>query len=644
MDDFTHPQMQEARQALNKFGEFDETMVRKSIGDSWRRCLLAGLNPNDKPQGNVTSHTDLYQRRQKMEAVVRMVRPELEFVTQQAGTPNLLVALADQDNVVVDEIMDTQFENSSDGKAMPIGSFWEEHRRGTNAIGTGFYLGKSSLITRSEHFFTGDCHLFCSSAPVFNSKDQVIATIGATSQLEGHQHHTLSLIQIAAVNVENQLFLQAHTHDMIIKVHLRHDYLESQFAGRIALNKDGLIVGANQVARHFIKSLTGQRASNHYDLLAGQFNHLSRSLMSGEVVKVEANIEKGFTTEFFVRLMATHSQNHTAQYKQHADAEVEALLPSDPILPTRNPSKSFTNARVFRDAMLRHNLRLGKKAIQRGLPVMLIAGPGMGKNRVAEELHDQLHAHENFINFNCSTAHIDPVNSRLIAKLAPNSASTAVQGSNFGTNISGTLYLDRIDLLDINSAPILNELLDQIIQPRGMGNNSGGWVIISSTETNNIETMQEGLLKDLHIRLSGFLLFLPQLKSRSDFRQLCESMVASISSLHSLSSDSVDALRNSDAISNLSDLDWSVRTLLTYLPEGVIRSDAVVRTLGQRHTTIIACPRCVGRVTKEARCLQIRQMIRQCNGNIALAARSLRVSRNTVYLHAPCKSTKGVNE
>ena len=644
MDDFTHPQMQEARQALNKFGEFDETMVRKSIGDSWRRCLLAGLNPNDKPQGNVTSHTDLYQRRQKMEAVVRMVRPELEFVTQQAGAPNLLVALADQDNVVVDEIMDTQFENSSDGKAMPIGSFWEEHRRGTNAIGTGFYLGKSTLITRSEHFFTSDCHLFCSSVPVFDSKGQVIATIGATSQLEGHQQHTLSLLQIAALNVENQLFLQAHPYDMIIKVHLRRDYIDSQFAGRIALNQDGLIVGANQAARHFIKSLTGERASNQYDLLAGQFNHLSKSLMSGKVVKVQANIEKGLTTEYFVCLMPTHSQNHTAQYKQHMELEAEALLRSDPILPTRKPSQGFTNARVFRDAMLRHNLRLGKKAIQRGLPVMLIAGPGMGKNRVAEELHDQLHAHENFINFNCSTAYIDPVNSRLIAKLAPNYASTAEHGSNFGTNIRGTLYLDRIDLLDINSAPILNELLDQLIQPQGMGNNSGGWVIISSTETNDIETMQDGPIKDLHLRLSGFLLFLPQLKSRSDFRQLCESMVASISSLHSLSSDSVDALRNSDAISNLSDLDWSVRTLLTYLPEGVIRSDAVVRTLGQRHTAIIACPRCVGRVTKEARCLQIRQMIRQCNGNIALAARSLRVSRNTVYLHAPGKSTKGVNE
>ena len=403
-------------------------------------------------------------------------------------------------------------------------------------------------------------------------------------------------------------------------------------------------MGANQAARHFIESLTGERASNQYDLLAGQFNHLSKSLMSGKVVKVQANIEKGLTTEYFVCLMPTHSQNHTAQYKQHMELEAEALLRSDPILPTRKPSQGFTNARVFRDAMLRHNLRLGKKAIQRGLPVMLIAGPGMGKNRVAEELHDQLHAHENFINFNCSTAYIDPVNSRLIAKLAPNYTSTAEQGSNFGTNIRGTLYLDRIDLLDINSAPILNELLDQLIQPQGMGNNSGGWVIISSTETNDIETMQDGPIKDLHLRLSGFLLFLPQLKSRSDFRQLCESMVASISSLHSLSSDSVDALRNSDAISNLSDLDWSVRTLLTYLPEGVIRSDAVVRTLGQRHTAIIACPRCVGRVTKEARCLQIRQMIRQCNGNIALAARSLRVSRNTVYLHAPGKSTKGVNE
>ena len=57
--------MESSRETLERLGDFDETVVRKPIAESWRRCLSAGLDPNDKPQLHVTSHTDLYQRRQK---------------------------------------------------------------------------------------------------------------------------------------------------------------------------------------------------------------------------------------------------------------------------------------------------------------------------------------------------------------------------------------------------------------------------------------------------------------------------------------------------------------------------------------------------------------------------------------------------
>jgi transcriptional regulator of acetoin/glycerol metabolism len=403
-------------------------------------------------------------------------------------------------------------------------------------------------------------------------------------------------------------------------------------------------VGANQIATNFIKSVTGQCVLQNHDLFAGQFNYLIKSLISGEVVKVQVNIEKRLNTEFFARLVPTHRHNHSLQYKQHEGLGGQVFLPTDSIFPRHKPHTECTHKRIFRDSMLRHNIRLGKKAIQRGLTVMLTGGPGIGKNSVAEELHDQLQTHQNFIIFNCSTVTIDSVKSRLVAKIAPRFNNAVAQGSDLDTRQGGTLYLDRIDLLDVNTAPILNTLLNRIIQRQGMGMDLNRWIIISSTEINDIESMQDGPLRDLHVRLSGFLLFLPQLKSRSDFRQLCEGMMASISPLHSLSTDAVETLRSNDAIRSLADLDWSVRTLLTHLPEGVIRPEAVVRALGQRQAPVIACLRCRGRVTKEARCLQIRQMIRQCNGNIALAARSLRVSRNTVYLHAPSKSEQDVNK
>ncbi|MDO7564973.1 MAG: hypothetical protein MUR45_00130, partial [OM182 bacterium] len=114
----------------------------------------------------------------------------------------------------------------------------------------------------------------------------------------------------------------------------------------------------------------------------------------------------------------------------------------------------------------------------------------------------------------------------------------------------------------------------------------------------------------------------------------CCAMLATISPQHSLSSNAVEALKGIAAIDNLSDLDWSVRTLAIQHHEGVIRTEGVTRILGQRQLDVAACSSCTGHMVKEVKCLEIRKVMRECNGNVALASRQLGVSRNTVYAHA----------
>ena len=106
-------------------------------------------------------------------------------------------------------------------------------------------------------------------------------------------------------------------------------------------------------------------------------------------------------------------------------------------------------------------------------------------------------------------------------------------------------------------------------------------------------------LGDLCKRLAGFSLYLPKLRNRSDFRLLCCAMLATISPQHSLSSNAVEALKGIAAIDNLSDLDWSVRTLAIQHHEGVIRTEGVTRILGQRQLDVAACSGCKGHMVKE---------------------------------------------
>ena len=111
-------------------------------------------------------------------------------------------------------------------------------------------------------------------------------------------------------------------------------------------------------------------------------------------------------------------------------------------------------------------------------------------------------------------------------------------------------------------------------------------------------------------------------------------MLKSISSQHSLSKDAVDELGNNATIKNLYDLDWSLRTLSTQHHEGVIRAEGVTRILGIHALELTPCDKCLGNFSKESNCINIRKVMRDCNGNVALAARQLGVSRNTVYKHS----------
>ena len=110
-------------------------------------------------------------------------------------------------------------------------------------------------------------------------------------------------------------------------------------------------------------------------------------------------------------------------------------------------------------------------------------------------------------------------------------------------------------------------------------------------------------------------------------------MLSTISPQHTLSSNGTDALKVLTADNNLTDLNRNLRTLAIHHNEGIIRQEGVTRVLGQRQLGISSCTRCVGQSIKEVRCVEIRKALRNCNGNVALAARQLGVSRNTVYAH-----------
>ena len=611
-----------ARNALEVNGKFAYGAVPETIADSWRRCMRLGLDPVGKPEECVVSHTDLHQRRDQQDRVMRLVRPELELLSAQIAGSNFLVAFADSDGVVLDQILDEEFRTSTCGKSILPGSIWSEEIRGTNALGLALHTGASCNVTGREHFFAKEGTVSCLSAPIFDSSGQLIGLLDASSEVTARQYHTLALVNLAAQNVENRLFVEDHRGEHIIQFHPRQEYLKTQNVGMIAFNEDGQITGANRRTSEFLTGLKLSNAVKFQDVFMGQFQPLIKQICRGEIVQITDWLRSGY----FVRLRLTHSTRTKL-------TNTQVLLPTDPIYRVPKVAGDIRTGRIFEDEALRQNLRLGRKSAQQGLPVLIVGSTGTGKNTTAEEIHDQLHPDQAFVIVECETLNLDAVEGQLIAQMKSKADVTPQKCDTIDLNKGGTLYLDRVDLLPIDIALSLNTLLNRVIQRRSPLLADGEWIIISSAKNITFLKDANGPLRTLYDRLSGFSLYLPKLKNRSDFRHLCCAMLSAISPQHTLSSNGTDALKVLTADNNLTDLNRNLRTLAIHHNEGIIRQEGVTRVLGQRQLGVSSCTRCVGQSIKEVRCVEIRKALRNCNGNVALAARQLGVSRNTVYAH-----------
>lgn len=617
------PTLLKSRSDLEEVGIVKQSTLPSVIADSWQRNLNVGLDPLSNPIALVVSNTDLQHRTEKLDSVMRFIRPELELLSTQMAGPNFLIGVADADGVVLDVIIDEEFRGSACGSCMPLGSIWTENIRGTNGFGTAIFTGKSCLVSGQEHFFKSDSSLSCVAAPIFNSTGKLIAAIDISSEATTHLVHTTALANIAAQNVEDQIFFHTHVNEIIIKLHPRRAFLTTKNVGLIALSLDGQVMGTNSRTRELFKALLSGSDIFYSDIFMGRFEPILKHILNNETIQ----IKDCFENEYFAVLVPTF----LAQTKP---STTKIFLPTESVYHLKKPTEQVIARRVFVDEGVRQNLRLGQKSAQNGLPIMIIGGPGTGKNTIAEEIHAHVNEEQNFIVFDCSKANVDSIESRLAAKIGSPIHDGAVQHATIDPSKGGTLYFDRIDLLPTDAAPTLSSLLNRFLHQRNLSPSELKWTILSSTETDDFNTIFNGAHKNLMDRLSGFSLFLPKLKNRSDLHHLSYAMLKSISSQHSLSKDAVDELGNNATIKNLYDLDWSLRTLSTQHHEGVIRAEGVTRILGIHALELTPCDKCLGNFSKESNCINIRKVMRDCNGNVALAARQLGVSRNTVYKHS----------
>ena len=275
----------EFKSILKKRGMLSNKM-RDEISESWLRCISTGLDPFKNPKQSLISSIELKQIKEKNEALRKIVIPEIELLYSQIAGTNFMVAYSDENGLVLDTIYDKTCLEGDVGKSVIPGSIWAEKICGTNGLGLSVELKKPTIVSGKEHFFIAHEKISCFASPIINYDGKTIGIIDASTDSKSREQHTLALVKLATRSIETKLFINKFSNELILSFHPRSEYLSTTSVGLLAINGDGVVVGANSNAKIMLHGLADLKNENFNNIFTNSFSSIASDLLNNKILKI----------------------------------------------------------------------------------------------------------------------------------------------------------------------------------------------------------------------------------------------------------------------------------------------------------------------------------------------------------------------
>ena len=593
----------QARNSMERNGVIPPGLLRPAIAESWRRCLANGLDPRHAPKPERLSAAALEKTRDLYATVRNLAIPEMRALHHQLGVNRSVLVFAAPDGVLLDSLMAESLRGEIEAFGIIPGSFWSEAKLGTNALGTAIANRARVDVRGPEHFFADHNCLSCMTAPIFAPDRSLAAVLDASCAVDSYAPHARAALALAAAQIEAQLFRASYPGRLLV-LHGRAEFLDTAYAGLLALDDTDRVIVANEQARFMLAGLPEPAGTPLAALFA-----------SG-------------VPAFQPGVATTITDRSGRMFRMRLDGGPEANAVKRHFVPGR-PQGGATAA-VAEDAAVRTALDMAGRAAQRGLPVLIRGETGTGKEVAARMAHQASGRRGKFVAVNCAAIPPDLLAAELFGH-AEGAFTGARKGGSRGLALEadgGTLFLDEIaDLPAGVQAALLRFLDDFSIRPvGGTASRVVDTLMLAATHVDLAAAVSAGTFRaDLYYRLAITEICLPRLAVRTDFAALVQSLLAQIAPALKLDDGVLARLQRHDWPGNIREL-RNVLTRLSLSNCDVIGVDAVDALLP--HAAEVTQS---GSVLRHGQTRQVFNALEACGGNISGAARILGVSRNTIY-------------
>ena len=188
----------QARTLLESEGLVASEYVNDQIRDSWQRCIDAGLHPSQEPAKKIVEQRELDDLLEQNNDLISLATVEMKNLHRQIAGTNFFILMASKESVILKSMLDASLGASEMSDILP-GNIWEEHLRGTNAIGTAATTDSFSTVHAGEHFFEKYTNLTCAAVPINAPDGELLGVLDASSDCRHRQHHTLALVKMSGL-------------------------------------------------------------------------------------------------------------------------------------------------------------------------------------------------------------------------------------------------------------------------------------------------------------------------------------------------------------------------------------------------------------------------------------------------------------
>jgi transcriptional regulator of acetoin/glycerol metabolism len=620
------------------------------IETSHQRSQAFGLCPNSRADFRPLAGNDLSLLIEQNRLLHAHAIPAMETLYQQIINTHNMVILTDANGVIVHSLGDDDFLEKASRVALQPGVAWSEESKGTNAIGTAIAEKAPALVHADQHYLAANHFLTCSAAPISDHLGNVIGVLDVSGDQRSFHKHTMALVRMSALMIENQLFSATFEDAITLHFHARPEFIGTLMEGIASFSPGGRFLSANRnglfqlglshaaLQSHTFSSLFGLPVSalyDHYRTAAPGL--LNLCMHSG--VRVYGRAQLRLSNSVFQQSLVSDRPIPAPANTAHQSSSTARRLSGLRYLRTGDPQLDLVIEKVT-------------KVLGRDIPIMIMGETGTGKELLAQAIHnDSPRAMSPFVAVNCASIPETLIESELFGY--EDGAFTGARKKGAVGKIlqanGGTLFLDEIGDMPFSlQARLLRVLQERMVTPLGSDKSIPVNVeVICATNHNLRERMAKGLFReDLYYRLNGLVVKLPPLRERTDLEAVTAKILATESDCgkYTVSAEILKLFRQHRWPGNFRQLTNLLRTAivmagdeheicLRHMPDDFLDDIESART----HDASASTERLIahGANLEEVEQSVILKSLEANGGNVSATARALGVSRNTIYRKVP---------